>query len=104
KNNEGYLIALHFNKKAVGLGSKQEFEITFDTSTLARHYGRIWEIDIPGITNPEDFSTFVVELKIPPSFGPSAYSKPQQQAQNLIFDKQTLGRSGISLAFGDTQI
>ena len=104
KNSNGYVISLNFNQQAVGLGNKQQFTITFDTPTIAHHYGRIWEIDIPGISNPEDFSTFVVELKTPSSFGMPAYIKPQQAGGNLTFDKQTLGKSGISLAYGDQQI
>lgn len=104
KNSDGYVISLNFNDQAVGLGNKQQFTITFDTPTLAHHYGKIWEIDIPGISNPEDFSTFVVALQTPPSFGQPAYIKPNHLNNNLIFDKQTLGKSGISLAFGNTQI
>ncbi len=104
KNSSGYIIALHFNSQALGLGNKQQFTITFDTPTLAHHYGRIWEIDIPGISNPQDFSTFVVELKTPSSFGQPAYIKPQEAGNDLVFDKQTLGKSGISLAYGNTQV
>jgi transglutaminase-like putative cysteine protease len=104
KNKEGYVIALNFNHQAVGLGNKQQFNITFDTPTLAHHYGQIWEIDIPGITNPEDFSTFVVQLNTPPSFGTPAYIKPQQSGNNLTFDKQMLSKSGISLAYGSKQV
>lgn len=104
KNGSGYIISLNFNNQVVGLGNKQQFTITFDTPTLAHHYGRIWEIDIPGISNPQDFSTFVVELKTPPSFGQPAYIKPDQAGNDLVFDKQTLGKSGISLSFGNTQV
>src|SRR5258708_1486120 len=104
KNSDGYVIALNFNNQAVGLKNKQEFTITFDTPTLAHHYGRIWEIDVPGISNPEDFSTFVVQLVTPSSFGTPAYIKPQHVGNSLTFDKQTLGKSGISLAYGDMQV
>lgn len=104
KSSNGYIIELNFNNKAIGLDHKQQFTITFDTPTLAHHFGRIWEIDIPGISNPEDFSTFVVELKTPVSFGTPAYIKPKQAGGSLTFDKQTLGKSGISLAYGDTQV
>jgi transglutaminase-like putative cysteine protease len=104
KNSDGYVIALNFNHQAVGLGNKQKFSITFDTPTLAHHYGRIWEIDIPGISNPEDFTTFTVELQTPASFGTPAYTKPQQASNSLTFDKQTLGKSGISLAYGTSQV
>lgn len=105
KNQDGYAIELQFNQKAVGVGSKQSFTLLFDTKKLARHYGRIWEIDIPGITNPDDFSQFVVELRVPPNFGPPAYIKPKQaNAQSLVFTKESLGKSGISIAFGEKQI
>lgn len=104
KNDIGYIIELNFNKKAVGLGAKQQFTLTFDTAKLARHYGRILEIDIPGISNPDDFSNFVVELKVPTSFGEASYIKPAQPNKSLVFSKETLGKSGISLAFGKKQL
>ncbi len=104
KNDEGYVIELKFNNKAVGLNSKQEFQILFDTPTIARNHGKIWEIDIPGISNPNDFSSFVVDLKVPPSFGAPAYTKPKQPTNSLTFNKDTLGKSGISIAFGEKQM
>jgi transglutaminase-like putative cysteine protease len=103
KNENGYVVDLKFNNKAVGLNSKQQFTLNFDTPTIARHYGKIWEIDIPGISNPADFNSFVVELQVPPSFGPPAYIKPKQATNALIFTKDTLNKSGISIAFGDKQ-
>ena len=36
KTQGGYIIDLTFNNKAVGLNSKQDFVITFDTPTLAK--------------------------------------------------------------------
>lgn len=103
KDADGYEVNLNFNKKAVGVGSKQSFTLSFDTTKLARHYGKIWEIDIPGISNPNDFSNFIIELKVPPSFGQPSYIKPSQADKGLIFTKETLGRSGISIAFGEKQ-
>jgi transglutaminase-like putative cysteine protease len=103
KNTDGYEINIQFNKKAVGLGAQQQFFIMFDTPTLARHTGTTWEINIPGIENPADFSLFVVELKTPASFGQPAYIKPKQETNTLLFDKDMLGKSGISVAFGDKQ-
>lgn len=104
KNADGFSVELPFNQKAVGMGTKQEFVLAFDTKKLAQQYGKIWEIDIPGIVNPDEFSSFVVELKVPPSFGQPAYTKPWQPSSSLVFTKQTLGKAGISLAFGDKQV
>ncbi len=104
KNNDGYMIDLLFNKKATGQGNKLDFDISFDTPDVAKNFGKIWEINIPGIANPEEFDSFTVEIKVPPSFGNPAYIKPYQPIDRLIFDKEQLGKSGISISFGDKQI
>ncbi len=111
KNDDGYIINLTFNKKAPGQGKKLDFTITFDTPDVAKQYGKIWEINVPGISNPDEFDTFAVEIKVPPSFGKPAYTKPYLPAgrqvnsfESLVFDKKQLGKSGISISFGDKQI
>ncbi len=104
KTADGYIIGITFNKKSVGLNSKQPFTIAFDTPGIAKKYGQIWEINIPGISNPDEFKSFIVEVKTPASFGKPSYTKPNQPSNNLVFTKEQLGRSGISIAFGDKQI
>lgn len=103
KMDDGYVINLEFNKKAVGMGSKLNFNLSFDTPDVVKQYGKIWEINIPGIANPEDFNKFSVEVKVPPAFGAPAYIKPFQNANSLVFSKEQLGKSGISISFGDKQ-
>lgn len=104
KNADGYLIGLTFNKKAVGKGSELPFTLTFNTPTVAKQYGKIWEINIPGISNPNDFASFTVHVVVPPSFGNATYIKPQQSSNDLTFTKEQLGKSGISIAFGSEQL
>lgn len=104
KNEDGYIVELKFNKKSVGLGSKLPFTIMFDTPSTAQAFGKIWEINIPGIANPENFTSFTVTVVVPSSFGKAAYIKPAQSTRNLTFTKEQLGKSGISLAFGDEQL
>lgn len=104
KNDDGYIIGLDFNKKSVGMGSKLPFSISFDTSAVARPIGKIWEINIPGIANPSEFSSFIVTVVVPKSFGEPAYIKPDQKSKKLTFTKEQLGKSGISIAFGDEQL
>lgn len=103
KNADGYVIEVRFNKKSVGMGKKLPFTITFDTKNLANNYGNIWEINIPGIANPQDFNSFSVTLQVPPSFGKPAYTKPEQSNSSLTFTKDQLGKSGISIGFGEKQ-
>ena len=104
KTNEGYMIDLNFNKKATGLGEKLNFTVSFDTNDVAKEYGKIWEINIPGIANPDEFDSFTVEIKVPPTFGKPTYTKPYRPIERLIFDKKQLDKSGISISFGDKQV
>lgn len=104
KVSDGYTIDMTFNKKAVGLGDKLPFTLTFDTPAVAKRYGKIWEINIPGLSNPADFSSFTVQINVPPSFGQPRYIKPTQPSTALTFTKEQLGKSGISIAFGEKQL
>ena len=103
KTKDGYEIGVIFNKKSVGKDSKMTFTIAFDTPTIAKKYGKIREINIPGISNPDEFASFVVNVKVPPSFGQPTYIKPKQASNSMTFTKEQLGKSGISIAFGDKQ-
>ena len=101
---DGYTIELPFNKKSVGLGNSLQFNLSFDTPSVAKKYGEIWEINIPGLSQTNEFNTFTVDVKTPPSFGTPSYIKPDQQTKSLTFTKDQLGNSGISIAFGTKQI
>lgn len=104
KTNDGHNIEATFNKRVVGLGNTLTFNLAFDTSDVAQKQGRIWEINIPGLSKQDEFSSFNVHVQVPASFGPPTYIKPAQVDNSLDFTKETLGKSGISIAFGDAQI
>lgn len=104
KTSNGFTIDLAFNKKVVGEGNTLPFTITFDTPNVAVKNGSIWEINIPGIDNQSAFSAFTVNVKVPESFGPAAYIKPNTGNTDLTFTKEQLGKSGISIAFGEKQL
>ncbi len=103
KAMNGYNVNLPLNRKAVGMGSKNTFKISFDTKSIARKSGDVWEINIPGISNPSDYNNITVEIKYPQSFGKPSYIKPDTENGTLKFDKNSLGKSGISIGFGTEQ-
>ena len=103
KTDYGQSIELDFNKKVLGKGNKLIFNLSFDTEDVASKRGKIWEINVPGVTNQSKFETFDVHVRVPASFGPPTYIKPVQQDMILDFTKEQLGKSGISIAFGNKQ-
>jgi transglutaminase-like putative cysteine protease len=96
-------VVVTFKDHVVGKGKSFSFSIVFDTKDIARHNGDIWELNIPGIANQEDFKDFTVHLSVPSSFGQVSFIKPLTAGNSLDFDKTILGSSGISMAFGDQQ-
>jgi transglutaminase-like putative cysteine protease len=104
KTDTGNQIEINFNKKVVGKDNTLVFTVVFDTSDIARHDGNVWEINIPGISDPAEFKDFKTEVKVPSSLGAPTYIKPVQKDNSLVFTKEQLGKSGISLAFGEEQL
>lgn len=104
KNDNGYTIRVGFNRKVVGIEKTLPFTISFDTPEIAQKQGDIYEVDIPGIANQNDFASFNVHVRVPQSFGAPTYIKPNVGSSELDFSKQQLGKGGISIAFGSKQV
>lgn len=104
KTDDGYIIQVTFNRKVVGVEKTLPFSITFETTDIVKKQGDIYEVDIPGISNQNDFASFNVHVRVPEYFGQPTYIKPDVGSTQLDFTKQQLGKGGISIAFGDKQV
>ncbi|HEX7042635.1 MAG TPA: transglutaminase family protein [Patescibacteria group bacterium] len=104
KTDSGQEITLTFNSIVYGKDSKLPFTLSFDTPNIATKNGDIWEVNIPGLASQNEFSDFTVNVVVPSTFGKPTYIKPEQSSDSLTFTKDQLGKSGISIAFGKSQI
>ncbi len=109
KNDKGTVLSFDFNKKVVGINNTQKFEVSFTTGEIAKNYGSIWEVNIPGVTDQENYSAFNVRIDVPQDFGKPEIIKPQAKdlktsKNSLYFSKNDLGLGGISIAYGSNQI
>lgn len=107
KNNNGNNIEIPFNDRVVGLAKKLYFSISLDTKDIAKKTGQIWDINIPGLSEQKAYNTFNVKVIVPKSLGDPSYIKPNTGKfvdNNLVFTKEDLGESGISISFGKEQI
>lgn len=109
-DDKGTTIQLNFNTHATGYTVNQNFTISFDTTEVAQNFNNVWDINIPGVANQADFSSFNVSVIYPTFLGDPVYIKPTptstniQNGNKLTFTKQDLGSSGISISFGNFQI
>lgn len=104
KSNNQSTLYVPLKKKVVGINNTLAFNVSFDTNDIAQKQGNIWEVNIPGIENQNDFAKFDVHVKTPASFGQPTYIKPALFNKSLDFTKDQLGTGGISLGFGTEQI
>lgn len=104
KTEDGTIIEAQFNEKAVGKDNSLTYTINFDTTDIAKKHGSIWEINIPGISNPDAFDEFSVSVNVPEDFGNPVYIKPDLKKTDTVFTKEDLKTSGISIAYGLEQI
>ncbi len=106
KDSTGTTIGLQLTQKIVGLNKKTSFSLDFDTTDIAQSLGRILEVNIPGLSNQDDFSSFAVNVITPSSVSTPAYIKPDVgnlSSNTISFNKSTLGRAGVYIAYGDYQ-
>lgn len=104
QEDDGYLINLPFNKRVVGKGNTLTFTLSFTTSDIVQRNGSVWEVNIPGVANKNEFSKVDTHVKVPSFLGKPSYVKPQNTTGSLNFTKDQLGKSGISLFFGKEQL
>lgn len=109
KNDKGTELSFDFIQKVVGINETQKFTVSFDSLEIAKNYGNIWEVNIPGISNQEDYASFNTSVVVPSLFGKPSIIKPTipnatASGNTIKFTKKDLGKSGISIAYGESQI
>ncbi len=99
-------IKLTFPKRYTGVSDVNTFTLKFDTKDIAKKQGSVWEVSIPGIASPGDFSSYTSNIIVPPSFGLPTIVKPQKDPQkdkSLTLSKEDVGKSGVYILYGDRQ-
>lgn len=94
-------IHVVFNEKVAGIGKTVNWTLRYQSSEIAKKLGRIWEVNIPRVSQDEQTAAYNVTLIVPSSFGKPAYSWPKPSGS--YFWTLPDSRQGISLAFGDWQ-
>ena len=103
-------IKVQFPEAIVGKDKSRTFVISYDNSTVATKNGKVWEITIPKLLGLESYDKYNLSLSIPKQFGELAYLSPKpldmQEGEKLVymFSASQLATSGVTAAFGDSQV
>ena len=98
-------IEISFPERVVGVGNVNNFTVSFDTKNIAMQKGSIWEINIPGISDAEDFLSYQTIVSVPQGFGKPSIVKPAVPLTSspFLFNKNNIGKSGVNILFGHSQ-
>lgn len=104
-------IHLVFNEKVAGVGNTLNWKLTYESEDVATKKGLIWEINTPRLSESTEVDSFKLTLSVPVSFRDLLYIFPTPISQEtsgnrqyFYFDKTSLGKHGVSAAFGKYQV
>lgn len=103
-------IELAFQNLVKGLGTKKSFEIFFDLESVAKNSGELWEIHIPKLVNKSDFKSYTQIVRVPLSFGDTAFIHPTtvetitDDYREYVFTNDQISVDGISATFGPHKV
>lgn len=106
-------ITFTFNDKVVGVGNALRWTIEYDSTSLAKHHGQIWDIAIPRIEEHDSYeiTSYQARLMVPESVGSAHYISPVAVSTEIdsgfniyTFNKDQIFPAGIVAAFGQTQV
>ncbi len=99
-------IEISFPDRVVGFGQVNDFVVAFESKQIADKRGTIWEVSVPGLSDPSSFDSYNITLVVPPSFGDPSITKPKRMLSGrgpYVFTKSEIGSSGILILFGNSQ-
>src|SRR3989344_1436293 len=98
-------LNINFNNPPKGINSVNNFTISFITDELVEKKGDVFEVDIPGLSDPQSFTKYDTRIIVPESYPEIGIIKPNliEKKGDLIFSKQDSKGAGIVLIFGQEQ-
>lgn len=102
-------IGVTFEDKVVGEGKINELIISYADQDVALISGKILEINIPQLSDHDQYQTYQLELRVPSIFdtpsriNPSDFSLKQDGDYNVI-TYNNLGTKSVSAIFGNKQL
>jgi len=98
-------LQINFVNPPKGTNSVNNFTVRFETDELVEKKGDIYEVDIPGISDPDSFLEYNTTIKVPQDYPGIGLIKPNlpEKKNNLTFSKEETKGAGIVLIFGQSQ-
>lgn len=81
------ILEISFADHSVGKGASKTFVVTYESSSLARRSGEVWEVYIPKDNNKDTYKDYKAVLSVPKSWEDAAYMSPDPQDTKKLSDR-----------------
>ncbi len=107
ENSNTKVIVNFSNQQIIGLNKEYTWTLKFKDRSIARNLGKIWNINLPKISQQTQVESLNLNLLVPTSFSDPDFISPKPNRItesggkiNLNFNQNELLTSGISAIFG----
>jgi transglutaminase-like putative cysteine protease len=102
-------IGISFEEEVLGEGKNRELIISYLDGDIANISGKILEVNIPALADPEQYDEYQLNLLVPNIFGPVSRISPSDFTVSKgsdfdTFNYNNLQGQAVSAIFGDKQI
>lgn len=102
------VIDLVITDPAIGKDKVKKITISYMNRDIALKNGRIWEINVPRLSNANEISSYIRTIEVPSSFQSPSISIPSPNStevtgSSIIYTFSGNKNSSITLFFGDSQ-
>lgn len=110
RENSNTKVTVNFtNQQIIGLNKEYAWELKFKDRSVARNLGKVWNVNLPKISQSAQVENLSLTLSVPTSFGDPDFISPKPTRTtesggriNLNFTQNELLTSGISAIFGNS--
>ena len=93
-------VALVFPNKIVGKDQVREFTLSYQSNDIVSVNGKIIEINIPKLQNPNDFDSYKVNITTKNHYEAPSLVFPDTYTSNQDGDKQTISFNDVGQTYG----
>lgn len=102
-------ITIQFSDKVIGKDQVREFTVSYDSPDIAIRTGKVLEVNIPKLANPNDFSQYSATIIVPSLYDAPTLATPKQftttnkDGKTSVTFSNVGQQTGISVLFGTRQ-
>lgn len=111
KTDTGSLVTITFETPTIGKDKQKQFKLSYKTTDIAHFVGKIVEVSLPRVSNPDEINSYTTQINLPSSLGLPTSSHNTEFSHTSLDDRTLISvdnfhklSHGVTLLFGEYQM